>query len=51
MTPDVIVVGSGMSGAPAAWLLSERGHNVLIIAPEFEDEPRKEKDVFTRSCD
>ncbi|MET0105811.1 MAG: GMC family oxidoreductase [Sedimenticola sp.] len=31
MTPDVIVIGSGMSGAPAAWLLSERGHNVLLI--------------------
>lgn len=31
MTPDVIVVGSGMAGAPAAWLLSERGYNVLVI--------------------
>ncbi|MCW8889582.1 MAG: GMC family oxidoreductase [Sedimenticola sp.] len=31
MTPDIIVVGSGMSGAPAAWLLSERGYNVLLI--------------------
>ena len=31
MNPDVIVVGSGMSGAPAAWMLSERGHNVLLI--------------------
>lgn len=31
MNPDIIVVGSGMSGAPAAWLLSERGYNVLLI--------------------
>ena len=31
MNPDVIIVGSGMSGAPAAWLLSERGYNVLLI--------------------
>lgn len=31
MKPDVIIVGSGMSGTPAAWLLSERGHNVLLI--------------------
>ena len=28
---DVIVVGSGMSGAPCAWMLSEMGHNVLLI--------------------
>ena len=31
MNPDVIVVGSGMSGAPCAWMLSEMGHNVLLI--------------------
>jgi len=31
MKPDVIVVGSGMAGAPAAWLLAERGHSVLLI--------------------
>jgi len=31
MKPDIIVIGSGAAGAPAAWLLSEKGFNVLLI--------------------
>lgn len=31
MKPDFIVIGSGAAGAPAAWLLSEKGFNVLLI--------------------
>ena len=31
MKPDIVVVGSGMSGGPASWLLSEKGYNVLLI--------------------
>ena len=27
MKPDFIVIGSGAAGAPAAWLLSEKGYN------------------------
>lgn len=31
MTPDIIVVGSGMAGAPAAWMLSQHGFKVLLL--------------------
>ena len=31
MKPDVIVVGSGMAGAPSAWFLANKGYSVLII--------------------
>jgi choline dehydrogenase-like flavoprotein len=48
MTPDVIVVGSGMSGAPAAWLLSERGYNVLLIESGADISPA---DLPTASVD